>query len=70
MPYNCQTEDLQRHDRVAKFIHWTLCKNFSVPHTKKWYEYAPQPVIENAEVSYGTSLSIQTGRLMQTDQKS
>ena len=26
------TEYLQRHDRVARFIHWTLRKNFNLPH--------------------------------------
>ena len=29
------TEFLQRHDRVAKFTHWTLCKHYEIPHTEK-----------------------------------
>ena len=29
------TEYLQRHDRVAKFILWALCKNFNLLHTEK-----------------------------------
>ena len=45
------TEYLQRNDRVAKFIHWTLCKTFNLSHTKKWYEHTPQPVIESTEVT-------------------
>ena len=70
-PTIVNNEYMERHDRVAKFIHWTLCKNINLTHTEKWYEHTPQPVIESTEVIiYWTSLSIQTGRLMQTDQKS
>ena len=39
MTSGCQTtvntEFLQRHDREAKFIHWTLCKHYEIPHTEK-----------------------------------
>ena len=34
-PTIANTEYLQRHDRVAKFLHWALCKNFNLPHTEK-----------------------------------
>ena len=34
-------EYLQRHDRVAKFIHWTLCQHYEIPHTEKWYKHTP-----------------------------
>ena len=44
-------EYLQRHDRVAKFIHGTLRKNFNLPHTEKWYEHTPQPGIGSTEVT-------------------
>ena len=46
-PTIVNTEYLQGHDRVARFIHWTLCTNFNLPHTEKWYEHTPQPVIES-----------------------
>ena len=39
-------EYFQRHERVAKFMHWTLCKHYEMPHTEKWYENTPQPVVE------------------------
>ena len=38
------TEYLQRHNRVASFIHWILCKNFNLPLTEK-------PVTKSAEVT-------------------
>ena len=39
-------EYFQRHERVAKFMHWTLCKHYEMPHTEKWYENTLQPVVE------------------------
>ena len=38
------TEYLQRHSRVASFIHWILCKNFNLLLTEK-------PVTKSAEVT-------------------
>ena len=35
----------QRHDQVAKYIHWTLCKHYEIPHSEKWYEHTPEPVV-------------------------
>ena len=34
-PTIVNTEYLQRHDRISKFIHWTLCKHYKIPHTEK-----------------------------------
>ena len=34
-PTIVNTEYLQRHDRVAKFIQWTLCRHYEIPHTEK-----------------------------------
>ena len=61
-PTIVNTEYLQRHDRVAKFIHWTLCKNFNLTHTEKWYEHTPQPVIESTEVAILWDFTIHTDR--------
>ena len=29
----------KRHDKVAKKIHWLLCKNFHLEYNDKWYEH-------------------------------
>ena len=55
-------EYLQRHVRVAKFIHWTLCKNFNLPHTEKWYEHTSQPVLQSTEVTISWDFTIHTDR--------
>ena len=44
-------EYLQRHDQVASFIHWKLCKNFDLPQTEKSFEHTPQPATESTEVT-------------------
>ena len=46
-PTFVNTEYLQRHDRVASFILWLLFKNFSLPHTEKWYEHTRHSVTES-----------------------
>ena len=61
-PTIINTEYQQRHDRVAKFIHWTLCKNFNLSHTETWYEHTPQSVIENTEVTILWDFTIYTDR--------
>ena len=56
------TKHLQRHDRVTKFIHWTLCKHYKISHTEKWYEHAQEPVIEGKNVTILQDFTVQTDR--------
>ena len=50
-PTIVNTEYLQRHNRVAKFIHWALCKHYEISHTEKWYEHTPEPVVKGKNVT-------------------
>ena len=45
-----QREYKQRHDNVAKVVHWKLCEKFLLEKKDKWYEDAPDSVSENDEV--------------------
>ena len=45
-----QKEYKRRHDSIAKKVHWDLCKESGLEHTKKWYEHVPEGAIENEEV--------------------
>ena len=62
----CQTtvnaEYLEGHDRVATFIHWTLCKHYEIPHTEKWYEYTLEPVVEGKNVIILWEFTVHTDR--------
>ena len=61
-PTIVNAEYLQQHNRVAKFIHWTLCKHYDIPHTEKWYEHTPEPVVERKNVTIPWGFTVQTDR--------
>ena len=61
-PAIVNTEYFQRHNRVAKFIHWTLGKHYEIPHTDKWYEHTVEPVIEGKNVTILWNFTVKTDR--------
>ena len=40
----------RRHDNVARIVHWNLCGKYNLKRSEKWYEQAPDSVVENEEV--------------------
>jgi hypothetical protein len=44
-----QTDYLERHNKVARYVHWKLLKMNGVDVTK-WHEHDPQKVYENESV--------------------
>ena len=61
------TEYLKRHDRLGKFIHWTICKYYSLPHHANWWEHEPAKVTENEAISILWDFSIHTDRTIQAN---
>ena len=61
-PTIANTEYLQRHDQVAKFIHRTLCKHYEIPHTERWYKHTLEPVVEGKNVTILWDFTVQTDR--------
>ena len=51
---------LWRHDRVARIIHWDLCRKWNIEHAEKWYDHEPPYVVENDEVKLLWDMKIQT----------
>ena len=45
-----QKEDKRRHDNVARTVHWKLCGKYNLKRSEKWYEHAPESLVENDEV--------------------
>ncbi len=43
------TDYKERHNKVASYIHWTVCKEFGVEVPNKGYENVPQPVVNTDE---------------------
>ena len=60
-----QKEYKRRHDKVACFIHWLLCKKYDLEHTDKWYQHQPSPVVENKRYKLLWDFSIQTDRVIE-----
>ena len=55
-------EYLNRHNRVAQYLHWKICKHYGVQHAKNWYEHQPEAVTETDNVTILWDYSIQTDK--------
>ena len=45
------TEYIERHNKVAAYIHWKICKTFDVPVTEKYYLHKPEPVVSIDDIT-------------------
>ena len=45
-----QKEYQRKHDNIVRIVHWKLCGKCNLKRSKKWYEHAPEGVVENEEV--------------------
>ena len=57
-----KTEYTQRHNRIAAYIHWKICKHYNIKVTDKYYEHEPRTVTENKEATIQWDVPIQTDR--------
>ena len=57
-----QKEYKRRHDNVARIVHWKLCGKYKLKRSEKWYEHAPEGVVENEEVKILWDVMIQCDR--------
>eukprot|EP00112_Aurelia_sp_Birch-Aquarium-sp1_P003300 Seg1367.7 transcript_id=Seg1367.7/GoldUCD/mRNA.D3Y31 product="Retrovirus-related Pol polyprotein from type-1 retrotransposable element R2" pseudo=true protein_id=Seg1367.7/GoldUCD/D3Y31 len=60
-----QKEYKRRHDKVASFIHWLLCKKYDLKYTEKLYQHQPAPVVENDRHKLLWDFSMQTDRVIE-----
>ena len=35
-----------RHDNIEKIVHWKFCVKYNLKKSEKWYEHAPERVVE------------------------
>ena len=56
------TEYTERHNKVAAYIHWKICKNFDVPVTEKYYLHKPQPVVSIDDITLMWDQGVLTDR--------
>ena len=57
-----QKEYKRRQDNVARIVHWKLCGKCNLKRSEKWYEHAPEGVVENEEVKILWGVMIQCNR--------
>ena len=62
--FGCPTlapnEYLNRHNTVAQYLHWKICKDYGAPHPENWYEHQQESVTKPDNVTM--ELSITTDR--------
>ena len=54
--------ETQRHNRIAAYIHWKICKHYNIKVTDKYYEHEPKTATENNEATILLDIPIQTDR--------
>ena len=60
-----QKEYKKRHDNVARYVHWQLCKEGGFERADKWYEQKPEAVIENENFKLLWDFTIQCDRVIE-----
>ena len=57
-----QREYRKRHDKVALWVHWEICRKYGRECTDKWYDHQPLAVTENREVRITWDMTVYTGK--------
>lgn len=61
------SEYTNRHNKVASYIHWTICKDLGIEVPDKWYMHVPQPVINTQHCTIMWDYGIQTDRTIRAN---
>ena len=61
-PTLAKNEYINRHNTVAKYIHWGISQHYGLEAADKWYEHQTPPVVENGDVVILWDFGIQTDR--------
>ena len=62
---HAQTEYRGRHNKLAKVIHWDLCKKYGAKVQSKWYDHVPEKVEETDHVKILWDFNIQTDHVIE-----
>ena len=61
-PVLARNEYIERHNKVASYIHWNLSKHYNIDVPLKWYEHNPQTVVESQHATILWDMPIHTDR--------
>ena len=59
-----QREYWKRHDKVALWVHWEMCRKYGIECNDKWYHHQPLPTAENGEVRITWDMTIYTDKVL------
>src|SRR6476659_3523764 len=57
----------ERHNEVAKIVHWSLCKKYNIETIQQWWKHQPEAVAENDAVKILWDFSIRTDNKIQAN---
>ena len=57
----------ERHNEVAKIVHWSLCRKYNVETVEQWWKHAPEAVTETEKVKILWDFSIRTDNYIQAN---
>lgn len=61
-PELAKTEYIQRHNKAAAYLHWTICKHYNIKVQDKHYDHEPATVTENQTATILWDMPIQTDK--------
>ena len=66
-PILAKKEHLERHNKVAQYIHWQVCQYYKFSTTKEWYKHETPAVLDNQQATILWDFSIQTDRTIKAN---
>ena len=60
-----QTDYKKIHDKLAKLVHWNMCRRYGIQYAKNWYEHNAEKVPENDKAQIPWNFNIQTDHVIQ-----
>jgi len=61
------SEYLFRHNKVASFIHWMICKHNQIEVSDKWYEHQPLKAVTTNDITVMYDMAVFTDKLIKAN---
>lgn len=61
-PELAKTDYMERHNRIAKYLHWLICRSHGLKVPNKWYEHQPDTVTEKDNITILWDMPVITDR--------
>ena len=60
-------EYIIRHNKVAKYVHWKICKHYQLTTGDKWYDHETPPAVSNEQVTILWDFPIHTDKTIKAN---